>query len=86
MSNVVIFKGKRREEMMIRGTERVSYSYEDVLLEDFFEDDNHPYALYDRKGNLLDTNITGQEKPMWYLYTEIINSVNAVINEYGVDV
>lgn len=84
MSNVVVFKGKPREEMMIRGSERVSYSYDDVLLEDFFEDENHPYALYDRKGNLLDTNLTGN-KPMWYLYTEVINSVNAVINEFGVD-
>ena len=86
MSNVVVFKGKRREEMMVRGTERVSYSYDDILLEHFFEDEGHPYAIYDRKGNLLETNIKTNGKPFWYLYTEIIGSANAVINEFGVDV
>lgn len=79
---------KKREEMLVMGSIRVSYSWDDVLLEDFFEDKNHPYAIYDRRGNLLDTNLNYSEGclPMWNLYSENINAINYIIEKFGVDI
>lgn len=68
----------KRKELLVLGSERVSYSRKDVLVEDFFEDRNHPYALYDLKGNLLKTNIKVEKEgdlPLFELYKRSLRAV-----------
>lgn len=87
MSNVVKFKGKKREEYLRRGSERVSFSKNDILVEDFFEDRGHPYAIYDLNGNLLETNLRGcRHSTLQTLYNLHSEAIKAVIDEFGVDV
>lgn len=83
----VVFKGKKREEYIRRGSQRVSFSDKDILVEDFYEDRNHPYAIYSLQGQLLETNLRGCENSsLQTLYNRHSKAIIHLIKEFGVDV
>lgn len=79
---------KKREEILVIGSERMSVSYEDVLIEDFFEDPDHPYAVYSRNGILLETNLNYDKDhlPLWHMFRDHMPAINNIIDKYGVNV
>ena len=76
---------KKRDELYTIGSIRITYSLDDVLIEDFIYDMVHPYVIYDMYGNVTETNINGCEKPFWNMYTKEIDTIKEVIAEFGVD-
>ena len=87
MSTVVRFKGKKREEYIRYGSQRVSFSEDDILVEDFYEDKNHPYAIYNLHGKLLETNLRGcKNSSLQTLYNKHSKAILHLIKEFGVDV
>jgi len=79
---------KKREELLIMDGMRISYSYDDVLVEDFYMDKGHPYAVYDLFGNLLETNMLASEFPnaLSIMYQENIYAIRVLIQKFGVDI
>lgn len=87
MSSVVRFKGKKREEYIRRGSQRVSFSENDILVEDFYEDKDHPYAIYSLSGKLLETNLKGcKNSSLQTLYNNHSKAIIHLVKEFGVDV
>lgn len=87
MSSVVVFKGKRREEILVIGDIRILYSHDDVFIEDFYTYRKiKQYAIYDMNGNLLETNIDGCSEPLKSIYNDNIKVIKLIIKEFGVDV
>ena len=73
--------GKKRKEYQVLNLTRISYSLDDVLFEDFIDQKVHPYAIYDLKGNLLETNVevgTFQKE-----YDDNIKFLLYIIGKYG---
>ena len=74
-----------REELFLRDDLRLSISYYDVLIEDFYSSQNHPYAIFNMKGELLETN---QEDTNMFtnLFLKYFYKVQYQINNFGVEV
>lgn len=76
---------RRREELFLRSDTRVSYSNNDILIEDFYHSQNHPYAIFDMNGNLLETN--NEDKDLFRgLLNQNLCRIVYLINKYGVEV
>lgn len=65
---------KERKELLVMGSQCISYSEDDVLLEDFFYVDEHPYVVYDMEGNLIEANFeyTDRDYPLYELYKKAL--------------
>lgn len=74
-----------REELFLRDDFRLSISYYDVLIEGFYSSQNHPYAIFNMKGKLLETN--QEDKNMFTnLFLKYFYKVQYHINNFGVEV
>ena len=71
---------KGRRPLVVYGSMRATYTKDDVLLEDFFEQKDHPYTLYDLNGNVKETNLDC-EKPMLSFYEWVIKAALYIIGE-----
>lgn len=76
-SNLLLLK-KDRQELIQLGSERVSYSNTDILVEDFVEFKDHPYAIYDFSGNILETNFK-DGKLLFELYRKSLPHVLSLL-------
>lgn len=75
-----LFKKKRAEFLQMNAM-RISYSLDDVLIEDFIDQKEHPYSIYDLNGNLLETNT---ETNMFTLvFNKYADTLKAIIAKYG---
>lgn len=65
---------KKRKELLVMGSQRVSYSEDDVMLEDFFDMPEHSYVIYDMDGELVEANFeyTDKDYPLYELYKKAL--------------
>lgn len=77
-----LFLKKRNEYWVLNGM-RISYSLDDILIEDFIDQKNHPYAIYDFNGNILETNVT--EGTFAIDYNNHADFLKYIIGKYGMD-
>ena len=72
---------KQRKEFQVLNLMRISYSLDDILIEDFIDQKGHPYAIYNLDGKLLETNV----EPNTFIkeYKDNIKFLLYIINKYG---
>lgn len=72
----MLFNKKREEFVTFSDETRISYSWDDVLVEDFYKSKGHPYAVFDMDGVLLKANLDGGPGCL-YTQKSICNQGNA---------
>jgi len=65
---------ENRNVLLIYNSKRVTYSDSDILIEDSIEQQEHPYALYDTRGNILETNLCCCKAPLKDIYDWTLES------------
>lgn len=72
---------KKRKEILLIDSKRISYSNTDILLEDCIEKESHHYVVYDLNKNIIETNMSYSEdcKPMWSLYLKSLFLVKEML-------
>lgn len=75
---MVSLKGRR--PLVVEGSVRVTYTRDSILIEDFIEQKDHPYVLYDLNGNVKETNIDCK-KPMYETYKWVHKTALYLIGE-----
>lgn len=71
---------KKRRPLLVEGSLRVTFTKDDILIEDFIEQKDHPYVLYDLHGNVKETNLNC-EKPMYETYKWVHKTALYLIKE-----
>ena len=74
---------KRRKEFQVLGLTRISYSLDDILIEDFIDQKGHPYAIYNLDRKLLETNV--EPNTFEKEYKDNIKFLLYIIDKYGMD-
>lgn len=74
---------KKRNEFQVLNAMRISYSLDDILIEDFIDQKDHPYAIYDFNGNILETNVA--EGTFAIDYNDNVEFLKFIINKYGME-
>ena len=74
---------KKRNEFQVLNAMRISYSLDDILIEDFIDQKNHPYAIYDFNGNILETNV--EEGTFAIDYNKHAEFLKYIVGKYGME-
>ena len=74
---------KKRKEFQVVNTMRISYSLNDIMIEDFIDQKEHPYTIYDLEGNVLDTNV--EVDTFKKDYEKSIEFLKYITGKYGMD-
>ena len=74
---------KKRKEFQVVNTMRISYSLNDIMIEDFIDQTEHPYTIYDLEGNVLETNVAVDTFKIDY--EKSIDFLKYIIGKYGME-
>ena len=74
---------KKRKEFQVVNTMRISYSLNDIMIEDFIDQTEHPYTIYDLEGNVLEANVAVDTFKIDY--EKSIDFLKYIIGKYGME-